>query len=362
MNQAGIYIHVPFCAKKCPYCDFYSVPLRKDAVSAYSAAVLRNLRVLPAGLPSDTVYFGGGTPSLLSGAVLAEMLECIRQRCSLSDSAEITLEANPLTLTPKNLQDWKQAGINRLSLGVQSFSQDVLTLLGRSHTPQQAKDAVLRANAAGFANISIDLMTGTALHTPELLQRELETALSLPVQHISAYILKIEPDTPFGQCPPDLPDDDETAAQYLQMHEFLTQNGFSHYEISNFAKAGFESRHNCKYWRLLPYYGIGPGAHSCHGGRRYAVPRDLQAFSAADTQPETVTEAHAETESEQIMLGLRLREGIDLNLLPDGKALAERAKPLIPAYLRLEHGRLCMTPQGWLVSNAVLVRLCGNLL
>ena len=355
--SAGIYIHVPFCAVKCPYCDFYSTRFSADAVRSYADAVCRNLRALPHDLQADTLYFGGGTPSLLQGGMLRCFVETARASVQLNPDAEITLEANPLTVTDKNLAAWRDAGINRLSLGVQSFQPDVLAALGRKHTPQQARDAVLRAADAGFRNLSVDLMLGLAMQSPEVLAADLGTAVSLPVSHISAYLLKIEPQTPFAQAHPDLPDDDTAADRWLQMHTFLTQHGFHHYEISNFAKAGSESRHNCKYWRCEPYYGIGPAAHSCHDGKRFAVPRDLTAFCAAEHQPESVTEPQAGTESERIMLGLRLAEGISLSDIAARGQLLLRAKPLIPQYLTLDQGRLRMTPEGWLVSNAVLAQI-----
>lgn len=357
-GRAGIYIHVPFCAKKCPYCDFYSLSYTKADADRCTDAVCRNLNALPEKLAADTVYFGGGTPSLLQDDALARMLNTIQKRCDLAADAEITIEANPLTMTAHKLSAWRRIGINRISVGIQSFQADVLRILGRKHTPEQGRAAILCAFDAGFANISLDLMTGLAVQTADIWQADLETAISLPVTHLSAYLLKIEEQTAFGSHPPALLDDDETADRYLQMHDFLTANGYSHYEISNFAKPGCESRHNCKYWRLEPYYGIGPAAHSCHDGKRYAVPRDLDAFCAADRQPETVTAHHADTEIERIMLGLRLAEGISADAVPDSRAqLLRNAAPLIPRYLTQNGNQIQMQPEGWLVSNAVLAQL-----
>lgn len=361
-QQAGIYIHVPFCAQKCPYCDFYSGHYTKADAERYADALCRNLAQLPEQLAADTVYFGGGTPSLLPADVLDRMLSVIRERCVLAANAEITLEANPLTVTQRNLTAWLQTGINRLSLGVQSFQPDVLQILGRRHTPQQATAAVLRAAEAGFRNLSLDLMCGLDIQTAECWQADLAEAAALPVTHISSYLLKIEPQTPFGQHPPSLADPDDTADRWLRMHHFLTAQGFLHYEISNFAKPGFESRHNCKYWKLMPYYGFGPAAHSCFDGKRYAVPRDLEAFCSAPLQQAECTEPNACTESERIMLGLRLADGILLSDIPASREqLLRRAKPLIPQYLIHENDCLRMTPEGWLVSNAVLVRLLDGL-
>ena len=359
---AGIYIHVPFCAQKCPYCDFYSGRYRAADAERFTVAVCRNLAFLPEHLHADTVYFGGGTPSLLKAEALEKMLRSVRARCSLSEDAEITLEVNPLTATADNLREWRCIGINRLSFGIQSFQPDILRILGRRHTPEQGQAAVMRAIEEGFRNISIDLMLGLKEQTEDVWKNDLQKAASLPVTHISAYLLKIEPNTQFGIQPPETLDEDEAADRWMQMDRVLTGNGFLHYEISTFALPGYESRHNCKYWRLHPYYGIGPAAHSCRDGVRYAVPPDLEAFCQAEHQTTAVTEPHAETESERIMLGLRLAEGIDLSALETCREqLLRNAAPLMPHLLCQENGRLRMTPEGWLLSNAVLVRLLSDI-
>lgn len=361
--SAGIYIHVPFCVQKCPYCDFYSGTYTIEKAVQYTDAVCRNLNALPEMLCADTVYFGGGTPSLLPAVHLERMLRTVRQRCNLSDGAEMTLEVNPLTATDSKLREWKRIGINRLSLGIQSFQPDVLRILGRKHTPEQGISAVLRACDAGFRNISIDLMLGLKEQSEDVWRKDLEQAADLPVTHISSYLLKIEPNTPFGSNPPETLNDDASADRWMQMHKELSEKGFSHYEISNFAKPGYESRHNCKYWRLHPYYGIGPAAHSCYGGVRYAVPPDLGAFCESSLQSAVITEPHADTESEYIMLGLRLAEGINLSALSASRETVLRnAKPMIPRLLCMKNDRLYMTPEGWLVSNSVLVRLLSGVL
>ena len=356
--KAGIYIHVPFCAKKCPYCDFYSAAYRADTAERYTEAVLRNIAALPDGLSADTVYFGGGTPSMLPPAHIERILRAIRERCDAAADAEITLEANPLTMTDAKLSAWRESGINRLSVGVQSFQPDVLAQLGRKHTPEQAVSAVNRAAAAGFPNLSVDLMVGLAVQSEKLVSDDLRIVSELPVAHISTYMLKIEEGTPFAECPPDLLSDDEQASRYLRIHDVLTAEGFLHYEISNFAKAGFESRHNNKYWQCAPYYGIGPAAHSQNRGIRYAVPPDLTAFLDAAVQSTELTDSAPLGDSERIMLGLRLREGVDLACYPAHSAeILRRAKPLIPQFLHLDGSRLTMTPEGWLMQNAVLLRI-----
>lgn len=360
--MTGIYLHVPFCASKCPYCDFFSRAFTKKAVAAYTDAVCRNLAALPAGMAVDTVYFGGGTPSLLPISQIERMLDALAVRCVLH-SPEITLEANPRTMTPEKLADWRRVGVNRLSVGLQALRDDWLQQLGRRHSAAQGYEAVLRAAEAGFSNLSVDWMLGLSAQTEEAMAFELEKVTKLPITHLSVYLLKIEEGTPFATHPPEMLDDDTMAERYLQVHHALTAGGFAHYEISNYARKGFESRHNCKYWRCEPYYGIGPAAHSCFEGKRFAVPRDFDAFCAADLQPIVVTDAAPYSDAERMMLAMRLREGIALTDYPQHRArLLQNAKPLMPYYLSLAGGQLCMTPAGWLVSNSVLVTLLRGIL
>lgn len=357
----GIYIHVPFCAKKCPYCDFYALPYRKDTVSAYVDALCRNIAALPASLKADTVYFGGGTPSLLSGEALLHILQLLRKHINITPNVEITLEANPCTMTPKALSAWKTAGINRLSVGVQSFEDAELAQLGRNHTAKKAVYAIENAAQAGFENLSLDLMLGTPLQTADSLAKSIQTALSLPITHLSAYLLKIEEGTPFGQSPPAVADADTAADYYTQLSLAMRTAGFVHYEISNYAKPGCESRHNCKYWLCQPYIGLGAAAHSCYQGKRSFVSNDIQAFIAAPLQMEQEESPVACDEEERIMLGLRLSQGISPDDFPHKKEhILQKAAPLIPRYLTFHSGRLALTEEGMLVSNAVIVHLLGD--
>lgn len=341
MNKPiGLYIHVPFCVKKCPYCDFYSGEITKTA--EYTSAVLRNLSRYTETF--DTIYFGGGTPSLLP-EIAREVLRAV----TLTPNAEITFECNPETVTDKTLLALKNAGVNRLSFGVQSLDDNELAALGRIHSAERAEEAIRLAHNLGFENISADLMLGIPRQTEQSLNRTLERLTSLPITHISAYMLKIEPRTAFGKNPPSVPDEDEQAALYLQAVSRLSESGFSQYEISNFAKAGYESRHNLKYWRCEEYIGIGPAAHSYYGGKRFAVPRDLAAFIEGEAQPVELTDDHPDQAEERVMLGLRLTEGIPLTA-----ELSERLS-LIPKHLyKTENNRLSLTPEGFLVSNEII--------
>lgn len=361
-TPAGLYVHVPFCPVRCPYCDFYANPYRREKAEAYAAAVVRNIAAYPAGLPVDTVYFGGGTPSMLPPPLLGQMLHAARQRFSFLSGAEITLEVNPLTATDAALHAWRDLDINRLSFGMQSALDAELQRLGRRHTAAQAIAAVERAAAMGFSNISCDLMIGTPGQTGETLAQSLSVYTALPIVHISAYLLSIEPGTPFDSdaVRSALPDEDGAAALYLQMVQGLEDQGFCQYEISNFARPGFESRHNLKYWQCVDYVGIGPAAHSCFGGRRYAVPPDLDGFLHASRQQEVTTDDAPYTPEERVMLGLRLAEGIRQQDFPPAywSELLRRAKPLEQAGLVLaEPERIRLTRQGFLVSNSVICQL-----
>ncbi len=342
-KPTGLYIHVPFCVKKCPYCDFYSGELRNK--SEYISAVLRNLRRFPEMY--DTVYFGGGTPSLCH-TVAGEVLSNVR----LSENAEITFECNPETVDCYVFEDLKKAGVNRLSFGVQSLNDSELSALGRIHSAGRAEGMLYEAAKHGFTNVSADLMLGVPQQTRQSLVATIDRLCGLPVTHISAYMLKIEPNTAFGKNPPVVPDDDEQAELYLLAVSELEKRGFRQYEISNFAKEGYESRHNLKYWHCEEYIGIGPSAHSFYKGVRYAVPRSLADFIESDVQPEVPTETDPDSEEEHILLGLRLTEGIPLT-----DEIRDRL-PLIPKNLyRTDGERLSLTPEGFLVSNNIISML-----
>ena len=362
MNDLGIYIHVPFCGKKCPYCDFYSLNYTKKTAEDYVSAVLRNItHYSQPERPVSTIYFGGGTPSLLTDGQLSDVINAVKDSFALSAEAEITLEANPNTLTPEKLGMLRDSGINRLSLGVQSLSDSELKMLGRTHTAERAEKAVLDAVNAGFTNISCDLMIALPGQTAASLEYSIARLTALPVQHISAYILKTEEGTPFAESElaDNLPDDETTAELYLEMVKLLGNSGFRQYEISNFAKPGFVSRHNCRYWKCQDYLGIGPAAHSCFNGKRFAVPRDIAGFIDLPVQPAEVTDDSPCGFEEQAMLRLRLTEGLDLRAFPEHRQTVEkRIPPLVSAgYVRFDGNTVSMTPEGFLVSNSVIERL-----
>ena len=362
MNTLGIYVHVPFCGKKCGYCDFYSVCYTRSQAELYVQAVIRNiLHYSDRSRTVDTVYFGGGTPSLLTAEQLSEIITATGESFDLSPDAEVTLEANPNTLTPEKLVQLRDCGINRLSVGVQSMCDDELKALGRTHDSGRAAKAVRDASEAGFRNISCDLMLGIPGQTADTLKTSIDILTELPIQHISAYILKIEDGTPFdcGEVRSLLPDEDTAAELYLLAVKELAAHGFTQYEVSNFALPGFESRHNCRYWKCSDYLGIGPAAHSCYKGKRFAVPRDISEFISSPSQPVEVTDEHPCGFEEYAMLRLRLAEGLALSDVPGHRAdIEKKLSPLVKAgYVKYDGERVSLTPEGFLVSNQVIETL-----
>ena len=317
----GLYIHIPFCKSKCVYCDFYSLPNAEREMNRYTAAVCRHLtETAPqaAAHLTDTVYFGGGTPSYLGPRRLQKILKTIRKHYRIAPDAEVTLEANPDSIGDwRKLRALRKAGVNRISLGVQSADDKELQALGRPHTYAQAVDAVGAVRRAGIRNLSLDLIYGLPGQTLALWQRTLNRAAALEPEHLSCYGLKVEEGTPLWDRREglDLPGDDAQADMYLWTVERLAALGYAQYEISNFAKPGFASRHNIKYWTLGEYAGFGPGAHSDLGDVRYAYVRDLDAYcrgikNGGSILAESERIPPRERDLEYLMLGLRTTQGI----------------------------------------------------
>lgn len=318
----------------------------------YVRAVIRNIKA--AGLTYDTVYFGGGTPSLLT----AEQISDILSAADISDGAEISMECNPESADYAHLCGLKAAGVNRVSFGIQSLNDGELAALGRLHNADKACEAVLSAYRAGFKNISADLMLATPMQTAESLNRTLDQLLRLPLTHVSAYLLKVENGTPLSfdkSLAEKLPNEDETADMYLTSAEKLSAAGFEQYEISNFARKGFECRHNLKYWKCEEYFGIGPSAHSFLDGERFYCPPDTEKF-ISDISQERVSLGTGGDPEEKAMLALRLtKEGLRLADFPESES---RAEPLLKSGLvKKEQGALMLTAKGCLVSNEIICRL-----
>ncbi|MCG7947587.1 MAG: radical SAM family heme chaperone HemW, partial [Candidatus Thiodiazotropha taylori] len=287
----SLYIHIPWCVRKCPYCDFNSHAVKQGLPEqAYVDALLNDLSLdskLIDGRQLSSIFIGGGTPSLFSSTAVARLLEGIERRFAFAESMEITLEANPGAVEAGSFAGYRQAGVNRLSLGFQSLQTSMLQALGRIHSPQEARDAFAQARKAGFDNINIDLMFGLPEQTLAMAEVDLAAAIELDSEHLSYYQLTLEPNTPFHHAPPAVPDDEQLWLMQQQGMELLANAGYNHYEVSAYARQGRECRHNMNYWRFGDYLGIGAGAHAklslADGGvKRFWKQRHPDAYLAAD--------------------------------------------------------------------------------
>lgn len=372
--MAGIYIHVPFCARRCLYCAFYST-VRPDDRQCYTDCVCRELSMRAhtlAGHSEYTIYLGGGTPSQLSLEQISAILDSARKICEGGRIIETTVECNPDDLTPAFAAGLRGLGVDRISMGVQTFNDSLLEFLGRRHTAQQAVSAVHDCQKAGFTNISIDLMYGLPGQTPEIQKQDLETATALGIQHISSYCLSYEEGSPLfnlkkqGKVRP--ADDELCRSMYDTMCLHLAAHGFNHYEISNFALPGFHSRHNSSYWDGTPYLGAGAAAHSYDGSHRYWAPSDIGAYmsSIREGKPCLDMEALSDTDrrNEAVMLALRTGRGLDLQAF--GQAFGteqlellkkEAARFISAGRLIISENRLSIPEQHWFVSDDIVSSL-----
>ena len=359
--MTGIYIHIPFCLSKCPYCDFYSFKGDEKQKDSYLEAVLLCLKgYADKEMKTDTLYFGGGTPSVFGGERIGRIISYIRENFDLQENVEITVECNPSSTDEDFVRAVKRAGVNRVSMGMQSAVDNERRLLGRPSGRDAVERAVKLFKNEGIDNISLDLMLGVPYQTMESLDESLDFILSLGVKHISAYMLKIEKGTPFAAneeklC---LPDEDTVADMYLHTSERLGREGFIHYEISNFALVGFRSRHNTRYWECEDYIGIGPSAHSCYKGKRFFYSRSFEDFLSGS---EPIPDGDGGSEEEYIMLALRLKEGIDGKKFREryGKDLDESIFGKAEKYekrglLKIEGDRIYLTAEGFLLSNSII--------
>lgn len=361
MKPTGLYIHIPFCNGKCPYCDFYSVMPDKETVASYVTAVCK--KIDGADGVYDTVYFGGGTPSLIGSDNIAKIMSHIKR----TTDCEATLECNPSDTGAVNSDfDFSVAaksGINRISMGLQSANDTERKALGRRSGCDDAQRAIKRAKAAGIDNISLDLMLGIPDQTPESLQKSIEFCKNSGANHVSAYILKIEETTPFYKIKNTLtlPDEDETCDLYLYAVSELEKAGFYQYEISNFSKKGFESRHNLRYWRCEEYLGIGASAHSFVNGKRFFYERSIDDF-VKGIPP--IDDGFGGDEEEYIMLALRLSEGLIFENYenrfgkPISESVIEKAEELEKhGLVKVTDNNISLTVDGFLVSNAIISSL-----
>ncbi len=364
-NKLGLYLHVPFCDSKCAYCDFYSYRAGVALYERYTDTLCEHIRLAGEQLdrPCDTLYFGGGTPSLLGGERIARLIKTVKE--SFGDSfTEITVECNPADDLKTDFEAMAAAGVDRISLGVQSGIDSELKALSRRHSVSDVVRTVKDAKSAGIHNISLDLMLGIPRQTKESLKQSLNFLLSLDPTHLSCYMLKIEPGTPFGQADVkklDLPDDDTVSDMYFFTSEYLSQHGFEHYEISNFAKKGYRSKHNTRYWLCDEYLGLGPAAYSYLNGKRFSFPRDTEQYLTA---PKVQSDGEGGDFTEFCMLRLRLSDGIDFAELTErfGSDKTENLRKKATKFqnsglVTLTDRKLALTVKGYLVSNAVIGEL-----
>lgn len=368
-----LYIHIPFCVHKCVYCDFFSVPYDEKLVSSYIPALCRELSLKKG--PADslkTVYIGGGTPSLLSGECFAKLFRCLLDNFSLEDSAEITVEANPGTITESKINGMLSTGVNRLSIGAQSFNDIELKTLGRIHTSGDSLRSLELIKKAGVHNFSIDLIYGIPGQTMESWRASISKALEFSPAHISTYELTPEENTPLYRLIESgkikMPDEELVLEMYNYIVDFLTGRGYEHYEISNFALPAFKCVHNLNYWNRGEYIGAGAGAHSFVKGVRSMNTKDIRNYienmnqgKLAETWSAKVTNEDAL--KELIFLGLRKTEGINtMKAAKLGLSLSAAGKGLIDeGYLKIENNHLRLTRKGIVISNTIIVRLFDKL-
>ena len=365
-GRYGLYVHCLFCLRRCPYCDFNVAIYREDHVGPFVAALdaeLARYAALPwAGrVPAVSLFFGGGTPSLLPPEAIAGVIAAARRGLGLADDAEVTLEANPEGLDAARLRAFRAAGVTRLSLGVQSLDDGLLARLGREHTASQAREAFAAARHAGFDDVSVDLLYGGPGQDARTWRETLDEALAWAPEHLSAYALTLEPGTAFGRRPPAaLPDEAVVVAQFETLCDRAAAAGLPRYEVSNFARPGHRSRHNLLYWQRADYLGLGPGAHAALGAVRFGNERSHVRYRTAldaGRWPITWSErlTPEQVQGERIVLGLRLADGVPRAWLEGRGAAVER---YLAAGLLAEIGpRVALTPRGVLLSDTVFADL-----
>jgi putative oxygen-independent coproporphyrinogen III oxidase len=393
-KPAGIYIHIPFCERKCVYCNFNTTDFFEDLAERYIDAVCREIRhwgerlarepgqdSTGTRLGVDTIYFGGGTPSIVEAEQLAGLIDCCREAFRVEMDAEITIEINPGAFNKKKLEEWLAAGINRASVGAQSFIDRELKSLNRTHTAKEARNAIEMLREAGFANISLDLIAGLPEQTLEDWRFNLEEALRIRPEHMSLYLLEIKEGTQlFAQLERGLrprPDDDVAAEMYRMISRYAREAGYEHYEISNFAlapyalteteKSPFRSKHNMKYWTAAPFYGMGCGAHSYDTrARRFNILKTEKYIAQTAATGEAIASTQElsieDRAAEALFMGLRLREGIALEQFRDEHAVdvLKRYGDELPrlaeaGLIEIANGRMMLTEVGRLLSNEVFV-------
>lgn len=366
--MSGLYIHIPFCKSKCPYCDFYSLPKSDENIEKYINSLTDEIQTHKRtamftqnfDFSFDTIYFGGGTPSVLSIFQIADILDCIKANYIISPNAEITMECNPSTIDRQYIKSLALLGINRISLGLQSAVDNERRSLGRLADKNKVNQCIDLLRKYGINNISLDVMLGVPCQTLNSLKETVDFLIQSQVPHISAYMLSIEEGTFFHrkQSTLNLPDEDTVCDMYSYLSAELSNNGFEHYEISNFAKKGFESKHNTKYWECKEYLGLGPSAHSFIDGKRFFFDRSINSF--INEYPAQFDDFGGDSD-EFIMLGLRLNKGISNEEykarfgcdIP--KSVINKASQFQESnHLIIKNGNIALTEKGMLISNYII--------
>ena len=373
--RLGIYIHIPFCASKCGYCDFYSLAGSEKQMPIFHKALIDHLLEASPSIRNyevDSIYFGGGTPSYYGAERLLEIFDALKLNGNVRFDTEVTVECNPDSMDYKQLLKLREEGVNRLSIGIQATDDELLKMIGRRHNWAQAQNAYYAARRAGFDNLSVDLMYGLPSQTKRDWAESLSKIVELHPEHVSCYALKLEEGTPMYEeyrNSPLLPEDDDQADMYSYAAQMLERYGYRQYEISNFAAPGFESRHNLKYWRLDDYMGFGPSAHSCVGNVRYSFVRDLKQYTYGVSRRVSITDEYEEIDTleravEYLMLGMRTNRGIEeqeyrVHCQSDWKPVLH----VLEAFRKKgwaveeEDGRWHFTVSGFLLSNQLIAIL-----
>ena len=374
MKSAGIYIHIPFCAVKCIYCDFYSITDRENSIPRFINAIVKEIETCTVDVSNwklETIFIGGGTPSLLNGRNIESILNALERKYNLAQKKEWTMEANPGEAPLERLKDFRSLGINRLSMGVQSLEPDLLKFLTRIHSPNQVFETYEHARNAGFENINCDLIYSMPGQSWEIWERDLLRVLDLKPDHISSYTLTLEKGTELyqfvkkGQVT--MPEEDQTGEWFLNTHDILNSHGYSAYEISNFARQGMECRHNLHYWRIHPFLAFGPSAHGFDGSNRWGNVRSLDQYltqiesgNTPISMKESLTQKNLT--NELIGFGLRMNEGIDLAQIPERYlnqfiTNLESAREKWSDVLILRDSSVSLTKKGMVYTDAVGVDL-----
>ena len=367
-ESLGLYFHIPFCVSKCKYCDFCSFPKGEEEKKRYVAALVKEIESAPEDARAvDSIFFGGGTPTLLSEESFSAIFFALKNKYNISPDAEITVEANPGTVSEKKLLALRSLGVNRISMGLQSAHNSELSILGRIHTYEEFLESYRLAKACGFENINVDLMYAIPAQTAESFEKTLKRVIALSPAHISAYSLIIEESTPFGKERDrlSLPSEEEEIQMYELACRLLSEAGYLHYEISIYAKDGRVCRHNLRYWQGGDYLGFGLAAHSLYRGKRLANTEDFISYLSDPLSEKACIVRDLSSEAEEyVMLGLRTSFGISLSEYKERfcKDFSEGREEAIALYARLGYlasvgDRLALTEKGFYVSNAILCEI-----